>query len=125
VVVATRGETALVVGGDEYIVATIQNILRKEGYYVDATTSGQQAIEQAESSRHNIIIIDVKLPDIPGVEVAHRMRLLDTEARLIVLADDSTFGDCIDLLDWGVEEILMKPVETNELKRIIVEAFYS
>lgn len=124
-VIATRGESALVVGGDEYIVATIQNILRKEGYNVDAATSGQQAIEQAANSRHNIIIMDVKLPDIPGVEVAHRMRLLDTEARLIVLADDSTFGDCIDLLDWGVEEILMKPVETNELKRIIVEAFYS
>ena len=123
-VIATRGERALVVSGDEYIVATIQNILRKEGYDVDVTTSGQQAIEQAANSRYNIIIMDVKLSDIPGVEVAHRMRLLDNEARLIVLADDSTFDDCIDLLDWGVEEILMKPVETNELKRIIVEAFY-
>jgi DNA-binding response OmpR family regulator len=120
-----RVERILVVGGDECLVATIQNILRNEGCESDSTASGEAALEKATNADYQMVIIDTKLPGIPGVEVAQRIRKMCDKTNLIVLADDSTFNDCIDLLDYGVEDILIKPVESNELTRVIGEALRS
>jgi len=120
-----RVKRILVVGGDESLVATIQNILRNEGCDSDATASGEEALEKAVNVDYQMVIIDTRLPGIPGVEVAQRIRKLGDKINLIVLADDSTFNDCIDLLDYGVEDILIKPVESNELTRVIGEALRS
>jgi len=120
-----RVERILVVGGDECLVATIQSILRNEGCESDSTASGEVALEKAMNVDYQMAIIDTRLPDIPGVEVAQRIRKMGDKTNLIVLADDSTFNDCIDLLDYGVEEILIKPVESNELTRVIGEALRS
>jgi DNA-binding response OmpR family regulator len=114
-----------VVGSDECLVTMIQNILRNEGCESDSTASGEEAIEKAMNVGYQMAIIDMRLPDMPGVEVAQRIRNLGDKTDLIVLADDSTFNDCIDLLDYGVEDILIKPVESNELTRVIVEALRS
>jgi DNA-binding response OmpR family regulator len=120
-----RVERILVVGSDECLVTMIQNILRNEGCESDSTASGEEAIEKAMNVGYQMAIIDMRLPDMPGVEVAQRIRNLGDKTDLIVLADDSTFNDCIDLLDYGVEDILIKPVESNELTRVIVEALRS
>ena len=120
-----RVERILVVGGDECLVATIQNILRNEGCKSDSTASGEEALEKATNVDYQMVIIDTRLPDIPGVEVAQRIRKLDDKTNLIVLTDDSTFNDSISLLDYGVEDILIKPVESNELTRVIGEALRS
>ena len=124
-VIAMRVKRILVVGGDECLVATIQNILRNEGCESDSTASGEEAIEKATNVDYQMAIIDTGLPGIPGVEVAQRIRKLGDKTNLIVLADDSTFNDCIDLLDYGCEDILIKPVESNELTRVIGEALRS
>jgi DNA-binding response OmpR family regulator len=120
-----RVKRILVVGGDECLVATIQNILRNEGCESDSTASGEAALEKATNADYQMAIIDLKLSDMPGVEVAQRIRKLGDKTNLIVLADDSTFNDCIGLLDYGVEDILIKPVESNELTRVIGEALRS
>jgi len=120
-----RVKRILVVGSDECLVAMIQNILRNEGCESDSTASGEVAIEKATNADYQMVIIDTRLPGIPGVEVAQRIRKLGDKINLIVLADDSTFNDCIDLLDYGVEDILIKPVESNELTRVIGEALRS
>ncbi|MDH5704189.1 MAG: response regulator, partial [Aigarchaeota archaeon] len=109
----------------EGLTATIQNILRNEGCESDSTASGEEAIEKATNVDYQMAIIDTGLPGIPGVEVAQRIRKLGDKTNLIVLADDSTFNDCIGLLDYGVEDILIKPVESNELTRVIGEALRS
>jgi len=118
-------ERILVVGGDECLVAMIQSILRNEGCESDSTASGEAALEKATNADYQMAIIDLKLSDMPGVEVAQRIRKLGDEINLIVLADDSTFNDSIGLLDYGVEDILIKPVESNELTRVIGEALRS
>lgn len=120
-----RLKRILVVGGDECLVATIQSILRNERCESDATASGEEALEKATNVDYQMAIIDTRLPDIPGVEVAQRIRKLGDKINLIVLTDDSTFNDCIGLLDYGVEDILIKPVESNELTRVIGEALRS
>jgi len=120
-----RVERILVVGGDECLVATIQNILRNEGCESDSTASGEAALEKATNVDYQMAIIDTRLPDIPGVEVAQRIRKMCDKTNLIVQADDSTFNDSIGLLDYGVEDILIKPVESNELTRVIGEALRS
>ena len=123
--IVMRLERVLVVGSDGCLVAIIQSILRNEGCESDSTASGEAALEKATNANYQMAIIDLKLSDMPGVEVAQRIRKLGDEINLIVLADDSTFNDSIGLLDYGVEDILIKPVESNELTRVIGEALRS
>jgi len=117
-----RVNRILVVGSDEGLTATIRNILRNEGCESDSTTSGEAALEKATNEDYQMAIIDTRLPDMSGVEVAQRIRKLGDEINLIVLTDDSSFNDCIGL---GVEDILIKPVESKELTRVIGEALRS
>jgi DNA-binding response OmpR family regulator len=113
----------LLVDDDETILAPFQLILQNEGYLVDTATTGRQAIEKAEKNEYQMAILDIKLPDIKGIDVAYKMRDLHGEIRLIIITGYPDLADSIETIDIGIDEILMKPIEPDELLRIINETF--
>ena len=113
----------LLVDDDETILAPFQLILQNEGYLVDTANTGRQAIEKAEKNDYQMAILDIKLPDIKGIDVASKMRDLHCEIRLIIITGYPDLADSIETIDIGIDEILMKPIEPDELLRIIKETF--
>jgi len=113
----------LLVDDDETILTPFQLILQNEGYLVDTANTGRQAIEKAEKNEYQMAILDIKLPDIKGIDVAYKMRDLHGEIRLIIITGYPDLADSIETIDIGIDEILMKPIEPDELLRIINETF--
>ena len=121
----TSAKRILLVDDDEVLVNTFESILQKEGYFVESATTGQDALERAKKTKFQLVILDIKLPDLMGGEVASLLRKQDDEIGIIFITGFPTFQKCIDTLDLGIHEILLKPIPPNELLRATREAFFT
>lgn len=101
-------ETVLVVDDDYCVLRTMDVRLRDLGYTVLLAADGRHALRLAARRRPDIVILDLRLPDIRGVELVGRLRCLRS-APIIVLAARSTEAEKVAALDAGANDFLTKP----------------
>ncbi|MGH2531492.1 MAG: response regulator [Thermomicrobiales bacterium] len=106
----------LVVDDDPRIAASLRRALAYEGYEVAVASDGPSALTSAGERPPDLIVLDVMLPKIDGVEVCRRLRAAGDRATAILMltARDAT-GDRVRGLDSGADDYLTKPFATEEL----------
>ncbi|MDA8186578.1 MAG: response regulator transcription factor [Dehalococcoidales bacterium] len=104
----------LVVDDSVGVLSSICRALGLEGYEVLAAEDGETALRAAELELPDIIILDVMLPDIDGLEVCRRLRLF-TSAPILFLTARDTVPDRVAGLDKGADDYLVKPFALAEL----------
>ncbi|PWJ49803.1 response regulator [Faecalicatena contorta] len=104
----------LVVEDDASVRNLITTTLKTRGYRYITANSGETAIMEASSHNPNIILLDLGLPDLDGVEVIKRIRTW-TNTPIIVISARSEDTDKIDALDSGADDYLTKPFSVEEL----------
>jgi signal transduction histidine kinase len=117
-VVETRLATVLNVNDDDANRYLVSRILEMAGYRVLEAATGMAALLQAEQHRPDIVILDVKLPDISGYEVCSRLRANPGTAAVAVLHTSATFittDKKVRGLDGGADAYLTQPFEASEL----------
>ncbi len=119
-----KGKRILLVDDDETIITPFQLILQNEGYQVDIALTGQQALEKLEEADYQVAILDIILPDIKGEEIARKIRKQNDDIRFIIITGYSEIADSVEAIDVGIDDILLKPIEPDELLRIVKESFY-
>jgi two-component system response regulator MprA len=108
------GGRILLVEDDEEIVDVLRRTLRAEGYEVRAAGDGAGALELAGDFRPDLLILDLGLPDIDGLEVCNRIREVSDVPILMLTARIET-DDRVGGLDAGADDYLTKPFERSEL----------
>ncbi len=106
--------TILVVDDDPLICNAIGFALRQEGYHVLLAGNGREALEAARAHRPDLVILDLGLPDISGVEVCRRLRRTSSAPVLFLSARREEI-DKVTALDAGGDDYVTKPVGTAEL----------
>ena len=119
---ALKGRHILLIDDDETIVVPFQLILQKEGYEVDTALNGRQALEKAGDTEYYMVISDVMLPDIRGIDIAKKIRKHNMNTRFIIMTGFPDLAESIKLIDVGIDEILIKPIEPDELIRAVKES---
>ena len=104
----------LVVEDDTPVRNLITTTLRAHDYRFLTASNGEAAILEASSHNPEIILLDLGLPDIDGVEVIHRIRTW-SNVPIIVISARSEDTDKIDALDTGADDYLTKPFSVEEL----------
>ena len=104
----------LVIDDEPQIVRPLTIALEASDYRVSATTSGQEALASAAERRHDLISLDLGLPDMSGVEVLKRLREW-TQAPVIILSVQEGETEKIEALDNGADDYVTKPFNTGEL----------
>jgi two-component system response regulator MprA len=104
----------LVVDDDASIAASLRRALLYEGYAVTVAGDGVTALQRAESDAPDLVILDVMLPGIDGIEVCRRIRKDDEVPVLMLTARDGT-ADRVLGLDSGADDYLVKPFAYEEL----------
>lgn len=117
-----KGMRVLLIDDDETILVPFQLILQKEGYQVDTALTGRQALEKVGETEYQIVITDIILPDIQGIEVAKKIREFNKKTQLIIITGFPNLADSIEALDIGIDEILIKPIKADELLRAVKES---
>ena len=104
----------LLVEDDDAIRETLRDQLREEFSIVEAAR-GAEALELAEASHHDLIILDVGLPDMDGLDVCKLMRRAGINAPVIMLTGADTEADTVLGLDWGANDYVTKPFKMGLL----------
>ena len=104
----------LVVEDDAPVRNLIGTTLKTHGYDYITATNGESAVMQASSHNPDIVLLDLGLPDIDGVEVIGKIRTW-SEMPIIVISARTEDKDKIDALDAGADDYLTKPFSVEEL----------
>jgi DNA-binding response OmpR family regulator len=106
----------LVVDDDRKIVELITLYLKKDGYQVLAAYDGQQAIELARRKQPDLIVLDLMLPQVDGMDVCRTLRMrAESPVPIIMLTGRSTDEDKLAGLDLGADDYVTKPFNPREL----------
>jgi two-component system, OmpR family, response regulator MprA len=109
-----RDPRVLVVEDDEEIALVLQRSLRLEGYEVRIAGDGEAALDQSSAFNPDVVILDLGLPKLDGIEVARRLRSADDVPILMLTARDA-LESRVEGLDSGADDYLVKPFERQEL----------
>lgn len=104
----------LVVDDDPMVASTIQRVLRPEGYDVDVALGGLAALSRIQERRPDLVVLDVMMPGVDGLEVCRRLRAQDNLPILLLTARGGT-ADRVRGLDTGADDYLVKPFAYPEL----------
>jgi DNA-binding response OmpR family regulator len=112
--VTGRDPRVLVVEDDEEIALVLQRSLRLEGYEVRIAGDGEVALDQAAAFNPDLVILDLGLPKLDGIEVARRLRAADDVPILMLTARDAEIDRVLGL-ELGADDYVTKPFSTAEL----------
>lgn len=107
-------ERILIIEDDEGIVRVLRRALSYEGYLVEAALDGEHGLALAREWRPDLIILDLMLPGMDGLEVTQRLRTEGNIPILMLTAKDTT-TDRVQGLDAGADDYMTKPFELDEL----------
>jgi len=109
-----RAARVLVVEDDEEIAQALQRSLRMEGYEVRIAADGVTALDNAHAFLPDLVVLDLGLPRLDGIDVAKQLRAEDDVPILMLTARDAVESR-VDGLDAGADDYLVKPFERQEL----------
>ncbi|MGW9527710.1 response regulator transcription factor [Paenibacillus terrae] len=108
-------KSVLIIDDEEKISRLLQLELSHEGYTVEIAQTGKEGLEKALAHTWDIIILDVMLPELNGVEVLKQIRKVDNHTPVIMVTARNTTMDKVSGLDEGANDYITKPFEIEEL----------
>ncbi|ADV96337.1 MULTISPECIES: two-component system response regulator YkoG [Bacillus] len=105
----------LIVEDEEKIARVLQLELEYEGYGVTIKHNGTEGLEAAAEGGHSLVLLDVMLPGLSGLEVLRRLRKTDQQTPVILLTARDSIPDKVTGLDIGANDYVTKPFEIEEL----------
>ena len=106
----------LVVEDEHSLREDIARKLRLSGYEVDACADGEAALEALTAERYDLVLLDLNLPKVDGMQVLRTLRRHDLETCVLILSARSEIADKVEGLDAGANDYLSKPFHLAELE---------
>jgi DNA-binding NtrC family response regulator len=113
----------MLVDDEERFLATTQKLLAKKGFEVFTAASGAEALDLLEKKIIHVVILDVKMPGMDGIETLKEMKQHFPLTEVIMLTGHATVESAVDGLKSGASDYLMKPADIDELIAKAGEAF--
>jgi DNA-binding response OmpR family regulator len=105
----------LIVEDDEGIRVPLARALEREGYDVDGFGDGESALRHAADATPDLVLVDVALPGVDGLEVCRRLRAVSPALPILFLTAQDGELDIVDGLDAGADDYITKPFRVSEL----------
>ncbi|KAB2492487.1 response regulator transcription factor [Priestia endophytica] len=108
-------QNILIIEDEEKIARVISLELEYEGYQSDIAASGKEGLELFQKGNWDLILLDVMLPELNGMEVLRRIRSTDTYTPVILITARDSVVDKVNGLDQGANDYITKPFQIEEL----------
>lgn len=105
----------LYVDDDSFLSRTVELILQSAGHSCDTTDLGEKAVELARTTKYDVIVLDIMLPDIDGYEVIEHLREAQIDTPLLIQSGLVDRAKPSDAQAFGADDILVKPYDKEEL----------
>jgi response regulator RpfG family c-di-GMP phosphodiesterase len=114
----------LIVDDEETIRLALRKFLRSRGYEVEIAGSGDQALEILDQQSFSLMLCDVRMPGMTGVQVVPQARARDRDLAIIMLTAVNDAATATETLSSGATDYLMKPVELADLQQAVDRALH-
>ena len=112
----------LVIDDEERMCWALERALNHEGYQVVTATRGLQGIELVTEIEPSMVILDLKMPDIDGIEVLKEIKRINTSIQVIMITAHGTIDTAIEAMKIGATDYITKPFKLEELNVLIKQA---
>lgn len=112
----------LVVDDDEVMRQTLSDVLKKRGYAVSTADTGAQALSVVKDQLFDLILLDIRLPDMDGLDVLKSIKEVESDLMVIVMTAYSDVQNAVMAMKTGAYDYIDKPFELEELKILIKKA---
>lgn len=106
----------LIVEDDRSLARGMKTSMETAGFAMDFVATGEDAIDVMSTEPYNVVVLDLGLPDMDGLEVLRRVRRLQIETPILILTARDAISDRIEGLDGGADDYLSKPFHPRELE---------
>ncbi len=116
-------EKILVVDDEEIVLRSVKKILTREGFQVDTAAEAGQGLEMAESNDYGLVIMDLMMPEMNGIELMHAMKEKGVQASFLMITGYPTIKTAIQALRLGAIDYIPKPFTRVEIMSPVNRAF--
>jgi DNA-binding NtrC family response regulator len=119
--VTWKKKSILIVDDDEAILKVFKEILEFEHYVVDTAKTGREALEKSEKSIYDLALLDIRLPDIEGIDLLRKLHKSRPRMMKIMVTGYPTLENAIKSVNLGADAYLVKPVQPHEMVQVVQE----
>ncbi len=105
----------LVIDDERSIRNTLKDILEYEKYEVDLAEDGNKAIEKIRTAEYDIVLCDIKMPGLDGIEVLERMNMLTPDTPVVMISGHGNIDTAVESIKKGAFDYIEKPLDLNRL----------
>jgi len=116
------GARVVVIDDDYAMRLSCRQILAKSGYVVEVFEDGAKGLEAVLAQRPDLVVVDLKMPGISGMDVIDRVRAIDSDMVVVVITGYPTIGSAVDAIKAGAYDFLPKPFTPDELRVVVRSA---
>ncbi|MFO7943103.1 MAG: response regulator [Anaerolineales bacterium] len=113
----------LIVDSDRENRESLEDVLSEEEYRVHSAAAGQEALAVLKEKEIDLIILELKLPDMSGAEVMRQLDLSHPQTQVVILTEERSFESAVDAVRSGAVDYLLKPYKREELLSSVGRAF--
>ncbi|WP_159441354.1 response regulator [Desulfopila aestuarii] len=113
----------LVVDNEKGFASVLTNHLRRRKIEADSACSAAQALEYVRKFQPDVLVLDLQMPDISGLDVFRQIKVLDSTIEVILVTGNGSFDMVIACMQLGAFDYLMKPIDLNHFLDTITGAF--
>ncbi len=112
----------LVIDDDEDICLYLKEFLNREGYRATTVTNPRDALPEIKDGRHQIVLLDMRMPEIDGVGLLREIRAIDSDVCVIIMTAYPSVESAVDTMKADAFDYLRKPFELERLREVIQRA---
>lgn len=112
-------KTILVIDDDPDTLATVFELLSNEGHLVSTVIGGNEALESVARRKPDLVVCDMRMPQMDGKEVLARIRFMSPRSTFIFLTAYGTCESYLEGIEMGARDMLLKPFKNAELLRVV------
>ena len=112
----------LVIDDDEDVCVYLRDLLERDGYSVTTCTEPRSALPEIKESRHQIVLMDVRMPEIDGVRMLHQIRAIDSDLCVIAMTAYPAVETAVETLKLDAYDYLRKPFDVEQLRAVLARA---
>ena len=118
-----KNELGILVVDDELIVRdSLTKWFREDGFRVDAAADGATALKKLKTENWNLVLVDIKMPGMDGMELLHRVKRSSPHLVVIIITAFATVETAVRALKEGAYDYITKPIDPDYLNHIVINA---
>lgn len=115
-------ERLLIVEDEDTLCESLQRVFQREGYAVDIADSAESAFTLLEERAYDLIITDIILPGISGIELLVKYRKKNPSQKVIIITAFASLASAVEAIKAGACDFIVKPLMHDEMKRAVRNA---